>query len=183
MEEGLLELDVLPAHHPLHFIPELKIISHLSTYRCWFEEKYKKYIWSRRGWNLGGIEDSLAGMCHMLVSRRDGRNLKHIFLESFQCIWNWTIIENNDNKGGPPRPILQFVYHLFKRNYERNCLDLKLYLTRYSLKLKLMLKLIKMIFCKRTFLLQFFDWWQVSATVEVKKGLVLASEITIVNVT
>ena len=60
---------------------------------------------------------------------------------------------------------------------------MKLYLTRYSLKLKLMLKLIKMIFCKRTFLLQFFDWWQVSATVEVKKGLVLASEITIVNVT
>ena len=46
-----------------------------------------------------------------------------------------------------------------------------------------MLKLIKMIFCKRTFLLQFFDWWQVSATVEVTKGLLLASEITIVNVT
>ena len=41
MEEGLLVLDVLPAHHPLHFIPELKIISHLSTYRCWFEENIK----------------------------------------------------------------------------------------------------------------------------------------------
>ena len=41
----------------------------------------------------------------------------------------------------------------------------------------------KMIFCKNTFLPQFFDWWQVSATVEVTKGLVLASEITIVNVT
>ena len=38
-------------------------------------------------------------------------------------------------------------------------------------------------FCKRTFLPQFFDWWQVSATVEVTKGLVLASEITIVSVT
>ena len=40
-----------------------------------------------------------------------------------------------------------------------------------------------MIFCKNTFLLQFFDWWQASATVEVKKGLLLASEITIVSVT